>query len=103
MRVLSIAAVLLMVSSLETLAVDRYNSKTMTCDRLTKILEQDGSAVLRYPSSKVPSMMRFDLYVSSVRHCPNWQNAGRASVPTSDAKSCRVMRCFDKSRTMPRL
>lgn len=102
MRALAVALPAMLVCATGASAIERHDTMTMTCAALSRSMAADGSAILRYPSSKVKGMMRFDLYVSRPLFCPPWNGAGGARARTIDNKSCRVMRCFEKSRTMAR-
>jgi hypothetical protein len=84
-------------------AIERHDASRMTCEELQSTLMSERRAILRTPSSRVPGMMRYDIYVADESACnmpPN--GAVWASVRTSDGQSCPVYRCVQITRSTAR-
>ncbi|BCH59995.1 hypothetical protein RvVAR0630_26190 [Agrobacterium vitis] len=75
------------------LAIERYNSTTLACENVRQILRDQGAAVLRYPSKRVPGMALYDRYVRNTNSCSPGEYAERATVPTRDNPACPVLNC----------
>jgi hypothetical protein len=98
MKRLLIALPLLLVVG-ETAAIDRHDTSRMTCAQVTATLQSERKAILRYPSSRVPGLMRYDTYVPDRQACSAGQLPVMSNVPTTDTKSCRVFRCVAWQRS----
>jgi hypothetical protein len=94
-RIILIAAALglLATNALAETSITRMDSSTMTCEAVQSRLKQDGTAVLRYPSQKVPGMMMYNRYVASNTPCVGQGVMASSSVPTSDNPKCKVKMC----------
>ncbi len=77
------------------LSIQRYNTLTMTCAQVQDAVNRDGAAILRYPSSRVPSLQLYDRYVRNRLFCGYSQFAKRDYIPTRDSRQCRVLKCAD--------
>jgi hypothetical protein len=100
-RLLMILPLLLFVG--EAAAVDRHNMSKMTCEEVHTALQTGDKDILMSPSSKVPGMMRHEMYVGDRRACgspPNW--AQPTKIKVADGKSCTVYRCISITRSTPR-
>ncbi|MDQ0454042.1 hypothetical protein [Rhizobium paknamense] len=89
------AGVLLAVSFVATdaLAIQRYNSTTMTCEGVRQAVRSEGATILRYPSKRVAGMTLYDRYVRDRGFCNSNEYAERATVPTRDNPACPVLNC----------
>mgnify|MGYP003674875695 CR=1 FL=1 len=83
----------LIVISAPANAINRYDTTGMSCSRIQSVLESEHSAILRYPSSRNPSLSLYDRYVSTSQYCGPGSRASIATVPSSDSKTCRVHKC----------
>jgi hypothetical protein len=84
-------------------AIERHNASQMTCEELQSTLMSEERAIVRTPSSSVPGMMRYDIYVADESACTMPPNgAVWASVKTADGKSCPVFRCVQITRNTAR-
>jgi hypothetical protein len=93
MKRLSMIIPILLIAG-EAAALEQLESKKMTCEELKAALRSEGKALIRYPSSRVAGMTRYDMYVGGKQFCMRLQFVARATVPTSDTKSCVVERCI---------
>lgn len=81
----------------EAVAVSRYHIKTMTCEQVKTSLMTDGKALLRFPSSRVPGMMRYGMYVGGRENCfQSTPQRGRVSTRNG---TCYVRQCSDYGRS----
>ena len=79
MKRLLIALPLLLVVG-ETAAIDRHDTSRMTCAQVTATLQSERKAILRYPSSRVPGLIRYDKYVPDRNACSAGQLAWQRST-----------------------
>jgi hypothetical protein len=100
-RLLSVMLPLLLAAS-QAIAIERHDTSKMTCAQVTATLQSEGKAILRYPSSRIDGMMRFEKYVAERHMCGVGNMAIVAKVPTSDSKACRVIRCTAWTRSTQR-
>ena len=100
-RLLSVTLLMLLAAG-QASAIERYNTSKMTCAEVTAALQSEGKAILRYPSSRIPGMMRFERYVAERHMCGVGYLAIVTKVPTSDTKACRVIRCTPWNRSTQR-
>jgi hypothetical protein len=95
-RLLMVLPLLFVVG--EAGAVERHNVSQMTCEAVQSTLQTGGKAILQTPSTRVPGMMRYDMYASNRYACGAPPAGGvRASVNTSDGP-CHVYRCQQIAR-----
>jgi hypothetical protein len=102
MKRLSSVTLLLVLAAGQASAIERHDTSTMTCAQLTAALQSEGKSILRYPSSRIEGVMRFERYVAERQMCGVGNMAIVAKVPTSDTKSCRVIRCTAWTRSTQR-
>ena len=100
-RLLSLMLPLLLAASQAT-AIERHDTSRMTCAEVTATLQSEDKAVLRYPTSNLPGMMRFERYVAQRHMCGVGNMAIVTKVPASDTKACRVIRCTAWTRSTQR-
>ena len=81
----------------EAQALTRYDIDNMTCAQVQALVTADGSAILRYRSTRNFSLPLYDTYVSSQRSCNNDAVALRTGVPTTDKKYCPVYKCVESN------
>jgi hypothetical protein len=83
--------------SFQAQAISRYETPGMSCDQVQAAVARDGVAILRYRSTRNPSLPLYDRYVANESFCPFDEYAQLATVPASDTGQCRVLKC--KQRT----
>ena len=83
----------LVAVSLPAHAISRYNTPSLTCDRIQTILQTENTAILRFPSPRIADLTLYDVYVSNERYCDYGESGKTAYVPASDTRQCRVMEC----------
>ena len=93
---IGLGAAVTAASVLPAEAITRLRSDQNSCSTIQNTLQRDGAAVLRYPSSRNPSIMLFDRYVARNTQCRLGQELKRKSVPAADTASCRVYVCEDR-------
>ncbi|GLS32465.1 hypothetical protein SAMN04488498_12270 [Mesorhizobium albiziae] len=101
MRLLLAATVFL--SAMPAHAITRYNSTSMSCDEVRGTIRQDGAAIMRYRSTRNPSLQLFGRYVLDDRFCRQSERAETVFIPSADRKSCPVYECkpFDIDDDFP--
>lgn len=93
---ISLLAVALFTAT-EVSAISRHNIGSMSCAAVQGILEREGAAILRYPSTRVQGMTLYDRYVADGRYCSSDEYGKRATVPVGDTANCPVLRCEKRS------
>lgn len=88
-----VATLCLTLVASNALAIQRYTSTGMSCDRVRGIIDRDGAALMRYKSTRVANLQLYGRYVRSGRFCQAGQVAERSYIPTSDTRSCPVLEC----------
>jgi hypothetical protein len=83
----------LFVMSGEAEAISRYVTTSMSCDAVQSRVAGEGAAILRYQSTRNPSLPLYGRYVSDNRFCEYGEVSVPAYVPTNDVRSCRVNKC----------
>ncbi|WP_250939675.1 hypothetical protein [Allorhizobium sonneratiae] len=76
-------------------AIERYESTHYTCSDLHQILQQQGAAILRYPSSHVPGLPLYDRYVRGDMQCGFSKTLEETDIPAKDTSHCPVYHCID--------
>ncbi|MFT4181006.1 MAG: hypothetical protein QM636_03700 [Rhizobium sp.] len=75
------------------MAISRYDTPSMSCAAVHDKVAQEGEIVLQHPSHTVNNLTVYDRYVSNSAACVNRGIPTKASVPTSDDPSCKVLLC----------
>lgn len=96
MRMLGIAILLLSASPLSAEAISRYETTRLSCDRIQSILKAEGTAILRYASSRNPSVVKYDIYAAPGGQCKSGGRGRLSTVPAANTKSCPVLKCINK-------
>jgi hypothetical protein len=94
MRILATAIALLATVSWAH-AISRHSVGGWTCARVKATLQSEGAAILRYPSTRNPSLTLYDRYVLDTRWCQPGQVFKNTSIPTADTKVCPVRKCIE--------
>ena len=89
-----VLAICLLAVSMPAQAINRYDTSGLTCQRIQTILQDEGSAILRYPSPRNSQLTLYDVYVMNPVFCQSGEHARSAFVPSSDNKRCRVRQCL---------
>lgn len=75
-------------------AISRVETMGRTCGQVKALLQNEGAAILRYPSKRNTGIVLYDRYVANRHSCVMGEITERASVPTSDTGSCPVLKCY---------
>lgn len=86
--------------SFPALAINRYQVKSMSCAAIQQAVKRDGAAILRWQSTRNPSLPIYDRYVRNGLFCDPNEYAKRAYVPSRDKASCLVYKCDDISNDL---
>lgn len=86
-------ALCLSLVALEAQAISRYNSTNMSCAEVQARVREEGAAILRYRSTRDPSLPLYGRYVSDRRFCSLEEVTETAFVPAADRRSCPVRKC----------
>lgn len=92
MRIAPIAIGLFLLTG-EANAISRYVSTSMDCAEVQATLREEGAAILRYRSTRNPSLPLYGRYVSDRRFCQMDEVTESVSIPAADTKSCTVRQC----------
>jgi hypothetical protein len=101
MRRLLLAAAFSLVA-FQASALTRYDIDDMTCAEIQALVKTDGSASLRYHSTRNFSLPLYDTYVSGQQSCDNSEVALRTGVPSTDKKYCPVYKCVQSNTFVAR-
>ncbi|WP_425417221.1 hypothetical protein [Oricola indica] len=74
-------------------AVTRIRADLNTCATVQRTIIRDGSAVVRYPSTRVANYFLYDRYESPNRQCPIGERHVAHTVPAKDNPRCIVYNC----------
>ena len=91
------------LASLPAHAITRYNSTSMSCEEVKAIIRADGAALMRYRSTRNPSLQLYGRYVRDDRFCHQDERAETVFIPSADRRSCPVYECkpFDLDDDFP--
>lgn len=92
LALLALAAGILM--PLPAQAISRVETTGRTCGQVKALLDNEGAAILRYPSKRNKGMVLYDRYVANRHSCVMGEVTQRATVPTSDTGACPVLKCY---------
>jgi hypothetical protein len=92
MKVLLTALGIALITS-QAHAISRYQSMRMSCDEVRSVIRDEGAVILRWTSTRVSKLPRYDRFVSDSRFCSVNEVAAFASVPTQDDRACTVKKC----------
>ena len=90
----AIAAVVSLVAS-NAFAATRYDISNMACSTVQALIEDEGAAVLSYPSSSILGLPVYDRFVKNRNYCKNTEVTRRTGLPTTDKKYCPVYKCVE--------
>lgn len=93
MKALLPALVLSLIAA-EAQAISRYESEGMACARVQAIIAGEGAAILRFRSTRDPSIQRYGRYVVDRRYCSHNEQAETTYIPAADTNSCPVRECI---------
>ncbi len=95
MRSLSIAITLVAASSFSAEALSRYETRQLSCDRIQSILKAEGTAILRYGSSRNANIVKYDIFAAPRGQCVSGGRGRLSTVPAADTNSCAVLKCIN--------
>ncbi len=75
----------------DAIAINRYNSASMTCSAIHNTLDRERAIILRYSNSSGGPPL-YDRYVSDSAQCSNGTEARRSLIPARDG-GCSVLYC----------
>ncbi len=78
-------------------AMNRYNTRGMSCTQVQAALKRDGIAQLQYAAPDNPGIPLYDTFVSATRFCRSSDMSKPAYVTARDTKKCKVRQCVAKS------
>jgi hypothetical protein len=58
-----------------------------------RTIARDGAAIMRYASTRMPGLTRYDRFVSNSNFCTRGEATNRVFIPAADTKSCPVNEC----------
>ncbi|MBL8577047.1 MAG: hypothetical protein JNK47_07465 [Mesorhizobium sp.] len=91
MKALILAAAGLALLATEAQAISRYNSTSMSCDRVRATVRSEGAVLLRWRGKS--GVQRYGRFVLDGRFCSAGERAEISYVPTKDRQSCPVREC----------
>ena len=74
------------------LALDQYNTRTMSCSQVQAAVQRGGQVQLRHPSPDDPSQTLYDAFVANSSFC-NARATKIVTVPAADTPRCPVRQC----------
>lgn len=77
----------------QAVAISRHDPTRMSCDRVHALVANEGAVILRYRSSRNPSLTLYDRYVANDSFCNMGEVLDRTYVPSADARACPVFKC----------
>ena len=88
------ASAVLVATAFPAAAINRYNSESLGCGEIRSIIASEGAAILRYPSSRKPSLTLYDRYVQNGSYCASHEVIERVRIPSANANGCMVNHCI---------
>ena len=79
MKCLLVVAVFL--TAVPAYAITRYNSTSMSCDAVRGTIRQEDAVIMRYRSTRNPSLQLFGRYVNDDRFCRQSERAETVFIP----------------------
>jgi hypothetical protein len=92
-------AVALSLWAPDALAISRYDTQDLACERVQALVLQEGEAILRFMSPRGPLV--YDRYVAHAGYCEDGEYAQTGWVPTVDQSSCPILRCLLRTFEQP--
>ncbi|MEW9806651.1 hypothetical protein [Mesorhizobium marinum] len=86
-----LTALILVLAPVEALAIQRYNSKSMSCAEIKGMLRAEGAAILRWRGRSGNQL--YGRFVAHGGFCESGTRAETSYVPSADRKSCPVYEC----------
>ncbi len=77
-------------------AINRYNSKTVSCQKARSLVAEQGAVIFRYPSARKPDLILYNRFVQHGGHCAIGEVTAPQSIPTKDTNSCTLLRCISR-------
>ncbi len=96
MMKIALAAVAMLAITGSAHAINRYNSKTVTCDKARSLVASQGAVIFRYPSARKPDLILYNRFVQHAGRCAIGEVTAPQSVPTKDKNSCMLLRCISR-------
>jgi hypothetical protein len=96
-----LAMILLCLYAGDALAAERIDVSNKTCDQIKAILQARGRVLFELPSTRVPGLTRYGLYVDGQRSCRAPEVASLRRL-RSTTGTCFVYQCGDNGRAQDR-
>lgn len=94
-QITMIAALVMVLSSINVGAISKYQSTARTCSSIKSIILNEGAAVF-YWTSKRTGNPRYNRYVRNQNYCNVNQTTAPDYIPASDTSNCRVFYCIKR-------
>lgn len=88
-----LTAIMVAAVSLPAYSINRYDTKSLSCQEVQSIVKRDGAAILRYPSARGTGTILYDRYVATGLQCEYNKHPVYRTVPARDNASCAVTSC----------
>jgi hypothetical protein len=95
MKRIAITLPILLAAAADASAINRYDIGGLSCARVRGIVQSQGAVILRYRSTRNPSLTLYDRYVADGRYCQSSEVATTTGVPTADTNYCPVRKCIE--------
>lgn len=89
----ALAILLVLVTAFPSMAINRYQSTSLSCSEIKDRIANQGAVILRYPGRMNPSLTVYDRFVVNRSQCSSHEVAERLGIPAADTRSCKVSRC----------
>lgn len=95
MRILFLSLVLA-AAAVQAHAIERIYAETVTCEQIQAALEQEGAAIIYYPSRSIPGLNLFDRFALTATQCGSTAQIAPFAVKTLDSNACKVPICREQ-------
>lgn len=92
MRFLLVICLLFSVT-LPAQAISRHDARSLSCGQIRAIINSEGEAIIRYPSSRTLGLVLYDRFVANDRFCDSHEATERITVPARNGM-CRIRHCI---------
>ena len=96
-----LAAAVTISTVLPAHSINRYTIASMSCASVQSAVRNDGAAILRHASAKIPGMTLYDRYVRNSDFCNPHEAAETVFVAARDDSTCAVRICVPRGGEFP--
>ena len=93
MKFLTTATIVIGLAAPAAAAQMQIDSSSLSCGALKARIAQSGSAIVRYRSTRQPSLPLYDRYVRNYHSCFGTDVTELRFVPTKDTTNCPLRTC----------